>query len=102
MFRALVIIGPLMAIETFTAIQLIVRIGDFELHRLIRADLAILLSIWLITLIFELPLHISILSGSASSSVVGSLVVTNFFRMVLWITKSYLVTKMIPCFYLQK
>lgn len=99
MIRAFFLIAPIMLIEMFTGLQMIIRIGDFRLHRLVRADMAILIAIWLITFLFELPLHLAVREETWNVNIQQSLLIGNFARVLLWSVKGYLVIKMIPHFY---
>jgi len=95
LIREFLLLLPFMIIELVTGFRLAFKVNNFNMHSSIRADLSIILSIWIITLVFALPSHLSLLHNGLSSLSYRTLVFTNIFRVLAWTVKCWFVTKMI-------
>lgn len=88
------IIGSIMLIEMISALILARNIINYELHRYIRGNIAILIAIWIVTFIFEIPSHFAILNQGINDRLLNAITFANIFKLSAWILKSIYVTKM--------
>ena len=81
---------PLMAIELITTIILFMQNIDNESSLIFKINLIIVILIWFSTFFIQVPLHQKLSKGK-KNSLIDKLVLTNWFRTVLWTLRSILI-----------
>lgn len=98
LIRTVIIVTPLMLAEALTGLHLVIKIGDYRLHRLLRSGLILILTIWIVSFLFDLPNQFS-LQHNFNSSAITNIIIFNWFRIILWAIRGVIVAKMIKYFY---
>jgi len=88
--RISIIAMPLMAIELITTIILFMQNIDNESSLIFKINLIIVTLIWFSTFFIQVPLHQKLSKGK-KTSLIDKLVLTNWFRTVLWTLRSILI-----------
>ena len=88
--RISIIAMPLMAIELITTIILFMQNIDNESSLIFKINLIIVTLIWFSTFFIQVPLHQKLSKGK-KTSLIDNLVLTNWFRTVLWTLRSILI-----------
>ena len=88
--RISIIAMPLMAIELITTIILFMQNIDNESSLIFKINLIIVTLIWFSTFFIQVPLHQKLSKGK-KNSLIDKLVLTNWFRTVLWTLRSILI-----------
>ena len=88
--RISIIAMPLMAIEMITTIILFMQNIDNESSLIFKINLIIVTLIWFSTFFIQVPLHQKLSKGK-KTSLIDKLVLTNWFRTVLWTLRSILI-----------
>ncbi len=88
--RISIIAMPLMAIELITSIILFMQNIENESSLIFKINLIIVTLIWFSTIFIQVPLHQKLSKGK-KNSLIDKLVLTNWFRTVLWTLKSILI-----------
>ena len=88
--RISIIAMPLMAIELITTIILFMQNIDNESSLIFKINLIIVTLIWFSTFFIQVPLHKKLSKGK-KTSLIDNLVLTNWFRTVLWTLRSILI-----------
>ena len=88
--RISIIAMPLMAIELITTIILFMQNIENESSLIFKINLIIVTLIWFSTFFIQVPLHQKLSKGK-KTSLIDKLVLTNWFRTVLWTLRSILI-----------
>ena len=88
--RISIIAMPLMAIELITTIILFMHNINNESSLIFKINLIIVTLIWFSTFFIQVPLHQKLSKGK-KTSLIDKLVLTNWFRTVLWTLRSILI-----------
>ena len=88
--RISIIAMPLMAIELITSIILFMQNIENESSLIFKINLIIVTLIWFSTFFIQVPLHQKLSKGK-KNSLIDKLVLTNWFRTVLWTLRSILI-----------
>ena len=88
--RISIIAMPLMAIELITSIILFMQNIENESSLIFKINLIIVTLIWFSTFFIQVPMHQKLSKGK-KNSLIDKLVLTNWFRTVLWTLRSILI-----------
>jgi len=80
---------PLMLVELITSFLLIYQNFNNAIQTIFLINFVIVVLIWLSTFLVQVPLH-NILSKEKNDKVISKLILSNWFRTILWTARSIL------------
>ena len=87
--RISLIAMPLMIIELITSFLLLYQNFNNVIQKIFLINLVLVVLIWLSTFLVQVPLH-NILSKEKNDKVISKLILSNWFRTILWTARSIL------------
>ncbi len=87
--RISLIAMPLMIIELITSFLLLYQNFNNVIQKIFLINLVLVVLIWLSTFLIQVPLH-NVLSKEKNSKIISKLILSNWFRTILWTARSIL------------
>ena len=87
--RISLIAMPLMIIELITSFLLLYQNFNNVIQKIFLINFVLVVLIWLSTFLIQVPLH-NVLSKEKNSKIISKLILSNWFRTILWTARSIL------------
>jgi hypothetical protein len=100
LIRAAIFITPFLLLELLSLLRLYFDNSDVVLESYLRGNLTIVVSMWAITAIFELPSHYLLLKEYGQTAF-QTVVFANWIKLILWASKIYYLIKSVPFYFNQ-